>query len=122
GLSDVEWVVQLLQQCHGHGVSIVRTTSTMTALDALQDASILAHRDAQWLRDGYRFLSAIRNRLYLLRVRNVDVMPTDPDLTERLARSLGYGRGGRQDLEADRLRHKRHIRQVTERVFYGIER
>ncbi|MDX1659724.1 MAG: bifunctional [glutamine synthetase] adenylyltransferase/[glutamine synthetase]-adenylyl-L-tyrosine phosphorylase [Nitriliruptorales bacterium] len=120
GLSDVEWVVQLLQKQHGHDTSLIRTTATMTAIDALQDASILAHRDAQWLRDGYRFLSAIRNRLYLMRIRNVDVMPSEVDRLERLARGLGYGRGGRQELEADRLRHKRHVRQVTERVFYGI--
>jgi hypothetical protein len=33
---------------------------------------------------------------------------------------MGYGRGGRQQLEADWFRHARHVRRVTERSFYGI--
>jgi [glutamine synthetase] adenylyltransferase / [glutamine synthetase]-adenylyl-L-tyrosine phosphorylase len=121
GLSDVEWVVQLLQRRHGGRVHVVRSASTATAIDALEDAELLGHRDADWLRDGYRFLSRIRNGLYLLRQRNVDVLPTQPDVLERLARALGYGRGRWMDLEEDFLRHARHVRNVTERVFYGVE-
>ncbi len=121
GLSDVEWTVQMLQQRHGADVTMVRTTSTMEALDALQDASLIEHREAAWMRDGYRFLSRVRNRLYLMRQRNVDVLPKSADLTERLARSLGYGRGGRQDFEEEHRRHTRHVRRVTEHVFYDID-
>ncbi|MBW3662450.1 MAG: bifunctional [glutamine synthetase] adenylyltransferase/[glutamine synthetase]-adenylyl-L-tyrosine phosphorylase [Actinobacteria bacterium] len=119
GMTDVEWTVQLLQQRHGHHERVVRTPSTMAAVDGLQDAGLLDSRDATWLRDGYRLLARIRNHLYLLRERNVDVLPTNPDVLERLARSLGYGRGGRQVLEEDHLRATRRIRHVTERVFYG---
>ncbi|MFP5309405.1 MAG: bifunctional [glutamine synthetase] adenylyltransferase/[glutamine synthetase]-adenylyl-L-tyrosine phosphorylase [Actinomycetes bacterium] len=121
GLSDVEWVVQLLQRRHGAAVPMVRSASTATAIDALEDAELLGHRDADWLREGYRFLSRVRNALYLLRQRNVDVLPTQPDVLERLARSVGYGRGRRMELEEDFLRHARHVRAVTERVFYGME-
>jgi [glutamine synthetase] adenylyltransferase / [glutamine synthetase]-adenylyl-L-tyrosine phosphorylase len=99
----------------------VRTPSTMQALDALQDGSKISHQDARWLRDGYRFLSGLRNRLYLLRHRNVDVVPGPVDQLEVVARSLGYGRGGWQELEEERRRHARHARRVCERVFYGIE-
>jgi [glutamine synthetase] adenylyltransferase / [glutamine synthetase]-adenylyl-L-tyrosine phosphorylase len=121
GISDVEWTVQLLQQRHGAKEAAVRTPSTMGALDGLQDASVLEHQDVQWLRDGYRLLSRVRNRLYLLRQRDVDVMPPNAPMLELLARSLGYGRGGWQELEEDRRRYARHIRQITERVFYGQE-
>jgi [glutamine synthetase] adenylyltransferase / [glutamine synthetase]-adenylyl-L-tyrosine phosphorylase len=121
GLSDVEWTVQLLQQRHGADDPGVRTASTMQALDALQDASLIEHQDARWLRDGYRFISEIRNRLYLLRHRDVDVLPNVHSQFETLARAMGYGRGGWQALEEDRARHARHVRQVCERVFYGIE-
>ncbi|MBW3621433.1 MAG: bifunctional [glutamine synthetase] adenylyltransferase/[glutamine synthetase]-adenylyl-L-tyrosine phosphorylase, partial [Actinobacteria bacterium] len=121
GLSDVEWTVQLLQRQHGPDMPLVRTTNTMTALDALQDASLMDHRHAAWLRDGYRFLSTVRNRLYLLRQRNVDVLPKTAEVTERLARSLGYGRGGRQEFEEDHRRHTRHVRRVTEQVFYDVD-
>ena len=121
GLSDIEWTVQLLQQRHGRAHRALRTPATLRAIDTLQDADLLEHRDALWLRDAYRFLSHLRNRLYLLRYRNVDVVPTSQDELERLARSLGYERGGWQELEDDRRRHCRHVRRVCERVFYGIE-
>lgn len=121
GMSDVEWTVQLLQQRHGSQRSTLRSTSTMEALDALQDEELIAHRDATWLREGYHFASMLRNRLYLLRQRDVDVVPDNPYRLEVLARSLGHGRGGWQQLEEDWRRHARHVRQVCERVFYGVD-
>jgi glutamate-ammonia-ligase adenylyltransferase len=120
GLSDVEWTIQLILQQHGGRDPGLRTTSTMTAIDLLQDASLLAHRDAGWLRDGYRFLSQVCNRLYLRRHRDVDVLPASQLQLETLARAMGYGRGGWQELEEDRRRHQRHVRAVCERVFYGL--
>ncbi len=119
GLSDIEWTVQLLQQQAGTRQPVVRSTSTMQALDALEDVDLIDHQDATWLRDGYHFLSQVRNRLYLLRQRNVDVLPTSRADLDLLARSLGYGRGGWQDFESDHLRNVRHVRRVTERLFYG---
>jgi [glutamine synthetase] adenylyltransferase / [glutamine synthetase]-adenylyl-L-tyrosine phosphorylase len=121
GLSDVEWTVQLLQQLNGHARPVIRSTSTMDALDVLQDEDLIAHQDAAWLREGYHFLCEVRNRLYLLRHRDVDVLPQSRDQLEILARSLGYGRGGWQELDEERRKHARHVRQVCERVFYGIE-
>jgi glutamine synthetase adenylyltransferase len=74
----------------------------------------------QNVRDGYRFLSEVRNRLYLLRHRDVDVLPPSQPKLETLARSMGYGRGGWQEREDDRQRHARHVRGVCERLFYGM--
>jgi glutamate-ammonia-ligase adenylyltransferase len=119
GISDVEWTVQMLQLEHGGPRASLRTPSTLTALDAVQDEGLLDHRDVQWLRDGYRFATTVRNRLALLRQRDTDSLPSG-DRLEQLARAMGYGRGGRQQLEADWFRHARHVRRVTERTFYGI--
>ncbi len=121
GLSDVEWTVQLLQLRHGASADAARGVSTMRLLDSLQDADLLEHRDATWLREGYRFLSELRNRRYLLRHRDVDVLPSATATLETLARAMGYGRGGWQQLEEDRRRHARHVRSVCERVFYEQE-
>jgi len=121
GISDVEWTVQLLQLQHAAARPSLRTASTLTALDALQDEGLLDHGDAVWLREGYRFAVTIRNRLALLRQRDVDVLPSGRDRLERLARAMGYGRGSHQQLEADWFRHARHVRRVAEREFYGIE-
>ncbi len=118
GLSDVEWTVQLVLQQHGGAQPSLRTPSTMAGIDLLQDASLLDHRDADWLRDGYRFLSELRNRLYLRRHRDVDVLPSSQLQLETLARAMGYGRGGWQELEEERRRYARRVRAVCERVFY----
>ena len=119
GLSDVEWTVQLKLQEHGGRDLGLRTPGTMEALDLLQDAGLLEHRDVEWLRDGYRFLSELRNRLYLRRHRDVDVLPSSQLQLETLARAMGYGRGGWQELEEDHRRHARHVRAVCEREFYA---
>jgi [glutamine synthetase] adenylyltransferase / [glutamine synthetase]-adenylyl-L-tyrosine phosphorylase len=119
GISDVEWTVQLLQLEHGANRTALRSPSTLAALDAIQDEGILDHRDVERLRDGFRFATTVRNRLALLRQRDTDVLPTG-DRLEQLARAMGYGRGGRQQLEADWFRHARHIRAITERSFYGM--
>ena len=121
GMADVEWTVQLLQQQHGATLSALRTPGTLDAIDSLQDAEILTDRDATWLRDGYRFLAELRNRMYLLRFRDVDVFPTALAQRELLGRALGYGRNGWRELEEERLRHARHVRRVCEQQFYGVE-
>lgn len=121
GISDVEWTVQLLQLQYAAARPALRTPSTLAALDAIQDEGLLAHGDVVWLREGYRFAVTIRNRLALLRQREVDVLPSGRDRLERVARAMGYGRGSHQQLEADWFRHARHVRRVAEREFYGIE-
>ena len=119
GISDVEWTVQLLQLEHAGERAALRTPSTLAGLDALEDESLLDHRDVERLRDGFRFATTVRNRLALLRHRETDVLPSGERL-EQLARAMGYGRGGRQQLEADWFRHARRVRAITERVFYGM--
>ena len=50
GLSDVEWVVQLLQLQHGAAEPGLRTTSTLPALEAATEAGLLDAGDAEALR------------------------------------------------------------------------
>jgi glutamate-ammonia-ligase adenylyltransferase len=119
GIADVEWTVQLLQMEHGRARAAMRTASTLAALDAAEDEGVLDHRDVERLRDGIRFALTVRNRLALLGQRDADVLPVG-DRLEQLARAMGYGRGGRQQVEADWFRHARHVRAITERVFYGM--
>jgi [glutamine synthetase] adenylyltransferase / [glutamine synthetase]-adenylyl-L-tyrosine phosphorylase len=120
GLLDVEWTVQYLQQRYGAAHPMLQSTNTMSALDGAQDDAVLDHRDAAWLRDGYYFLSRVRNRLYLLRHRDVDVLPVSAGDLNRLAHSLGFGPSGRQAFEEEHLRHTRHVRRVAERVFFEM--
>ena len=118
GLSDVEWVAQLLQLQYAHEVPGLRTTRTLTALDAAVEAGLLDASDAETLTDAWRMATRIRNAIMLVRGRASDLLPTEHH-RERSAvtRVLGYPASG--DLLEDYRRHARHARMVVERVFYG---
>ncbi len=122
GLADIEWTVQLLQMMHGHQTPEVLVPGTLEALTRLRDSDWIEEADAAVLAEAYDFLSRIRNRLYLRRERSVDELPrSGPDGTELLARSLGYERGEWQDFEDDHARHRRRVRAVCQRVFFGMD-
>src|SRR5690606_26813628 len=61
GLSDVEWVAQLIQLRHAGRQPSLRTTSTLEALDRAVDASLLAADDRDQLADAWRLATRVRN-------------------------------------------------------------
>ncbi|MBI5158471.1 MAG: bifunctional [glutamine synthetase] adenylyltransferase/[glutamine synthetase]-adenylyl-L-tyrosine phosphorylase [Acidimicrobiia bacterium] len=118
-LADVEWVVQLLQMEHAHGVAELRGPSTLGALAALRHTGVLTGEDADSLDRAYRFCAAVRNRLFLRAGRIRDSLPTDPIEATAVARSLGYDLAPRTSLREEYQRVTRRARRVVERVFYG---
>jgi glutamate-ammonia-ligase adenylyltransferase len=118
GLSDVEWVAQLLQLQHAHEVPGLRTTRTLAALDAAVEAGLLASDDATILTDAWRMATRIRNAIMLVRGRASDLLPSEHH-RERSAVTtvLGYPASGA--LLEDYRRRARLARKVVERVFYG---
>ncbi|WP_433325714.1 bifunctional [glutamine synthetase] adenylyltransferase/[glutamine synthetase]-adenylyl-L-tyrosine phosphorylase [Spirillospora sp. CA-294931] len=120
GLSDVEWVAQLLQLRHAQEVPALRTTRTLAALDAAVAARLLDAEDAAVLSEAWELATRIRGTMMLVRGRASDLLPTDHH-HERSAvtRVLGYPGAG--DLLEDYRRCARRARAVVERVFYGEE-
>ena len=119
GLSDVEWVVQLLQLTHAHEVPSLRTTRTLTALRAAQEAGLIGGDDAAALAASWRLATRIRNAVVLLRGRSSDVLPAKQAERAAVARILGYSPDASQDLVEDYRRTARRARAVMERLFYG---
>ena len=119
GLSDVEWTVQLLQMCHAHEVPGLRTTSTLPALDAAQEAGLIAPAQAAALRDSWTFASRLRNASVLYRGRPTDSVPSDLRVADGVSRILGGEPGSGAVLAQEYRRVARHARAVTEEVFYG---
>jgi glutamate-ammonia-ligase adenylyltransferase len=119
GLSDVEWVVQLLQLTHAHEVPVLRTTRTLTALSAAQAAGLIGREDAAELAASWRLATRIRNAVVLLRGRSADVLPAKQAELAAVARILGYSPDASQDLVEDYRRTARRARAVMERLFYG---
>jgi len=118
-LSDVEWFVQLLQLQHAHEVEGLRTTSTLKALTAAEGAGLVTAVDSRKLRDAWIFASRARSAMTLWTARTSDVLPTDRQQLEGVARLMEYPPGSASQLEEDYLRVTRLARQVFEKRFYG---
>lgn len=119
GLSDVEWLVQLLQLQHAGQHQELRTTSTVGALDAAADLGLLAREDADLLASAWRLASRIRSANVIWTGKASDLLPSSRRDLEAVARWCGYEPGNAAALEEDYLRLSRRARAVFERVFYG---
>jgi [glutamine synthetase] adenylyltransferase / [glutamine synthetase]-adenylyl-L-tyrosine phosphorylase len=119
GLSDVEWVAQLLQLRHAAAVPELRTTRTLAALTAACAAGFISAADSRTLIEAWLLASRIRDAVMLVRGRPSDTLPTSPVDLAVVARVLGYPPDGSQDLVQDWRRSARHARGVVERIFYG---
>ncbi|MFD5225566.1 bifunctional [glutamine synthetase] adenylyltransferase/[glutamine synthetase]-adenylyl-L-tyrosine phosphorylase [Microbacterium sp. NPDC058342] len=118
-LSDVEWMVQVLQLQHGHRVPDLRTTSTLQALDAAVLADLLPAAGAEQLRGAWQLASRLRSAMTLLTGQTRDVLPTEIRELDGLGRLLGYPDRSGGALEEDYLRTTRRARRVFEKQFYG---
>ena len=120
GLSDVEWVAQLLQLRHACAVPALRTTGTLAALAAACDEGLLAAADAEALQRGMAARHQDQECGHAGRPAGPPTCfrPAQPELAGT-ARLLGYRPDGSQDLVQDWRRAARRARAVMERVFYG---
>lgn len=117
-LSDVEWLVQLLQLQQGTAHPSLRTPSTLAALNACVAAGIVSVADGAALREAWLISSHIRSATTLFTSRGSDLVPLDRHQLEGIARILGYPIGRGTELENDYLRITRRSRQVFERLFF----
>jgi glutamate-ammonia-ligase adenylyltransferase len=118
GLSDVEWVAQLIQLRHAGELPSLRTTRTLEALRAAVAAGLLPAEDEAVLAEAWRFASRIRDAIMLVRGRAADSIPADVRERTLLSRALGYPPEASEDFLDDYRRVTRRARQVVERVFY----
>jgi glutamate-ammonia-ligase adenylyltransferase len=119
GLTDVEWVAQLLQLKHARAVPGLRTTRTIPALHAARDRGLIDAADADALTTAWLVATRIRNAVVLVRGRAGDTVPTSQPELGAVARVLGYAPEASQELIQDHRRAARRARAVMERIFYG---
>lgn len=118
-LSDVEWLVQLLQLRHAGAVPGLRTQSTIQALTAAAAAGLLDVHDAERLAAAWLLSSRLRSAMTLWSNRTADLLPADHRQLDAIARLLEYPPGSAAALEDEYLRVTRRARAVFERLFYG---
>jgi [glutamine synthetase] adenylyltransferase / [glutamine synthetase]-adenylyl-L-tyrosine phosphorylase len=119
GLTDVEWVAQLLQLRHAHAVPALRTTRTLATLRAASGEGLISGPDAEALCAAWRLATRIRNAVMLVRGRPGDSVPSAQPELGAVARLLGYPADASHDLVQDYRRAARRARGVMERLFYG---
>ena len=118
-LSDVEWLVQIVQLQHGHAHASIRTPKTLDALQACVEANLIDAHDARVLREAWILASRVRSASVLWANKRSDVLPNDRRALEGMARILEYPPHSASALEQDYLAFTRRSRMVFERLFYG---
>ncbi|WP_127474972.1 bifunctional [glutamine synthetase] adenylyltransferase/[glutamine synthetase]-adenylyl-L-tyrosine phosphorylase [Microbacterium sulfonylureivorans] len=118
-LSDVEWLVQLLQLEHAHAVPAMRTTSTLGALSAAREAGLVPAVAAERLTEAWRLASRLRSANTLLSGQTSDVLPADRKRLDGIGRLLEYPPRSATQVEEDYLGTTRRARRVFEKLFYG---
>ena len=118
GLRDVEFSVQLLQLVHGRSDVMLRSPTTMVALESLATWGYVGRDDAATLAEAYRFLRTLEHRIQLHKLRRTHTMPDDEAELRRLGRSLGFRQDPVGELVATWRRHAREVRRLHEKLFY----
>ncbi|EYT52530.1 glutamine-synthetase [Leucobacter sp. UCD-THU] len=119
GISDVEWLVQLLQLREGQRHPELRTVSTLRALEAANELELLGPHEADHLADSWRFASRVRSALKLWTGRSSDSLPVDRTDLDGIAGVLDLPRGRTFELEERWFAVSRRARAVFEREFFG---
>ena len=104
-LSDVEWLIQLLQLKHGKNKPAIRTARTLEALSELVAEGLLQSQDAEVLKESWLLASRIRSAIYLWSGKRSDLLPNDRRQLEAIARLLHYPHGSASALEDLSLIH-----------------
>jgi len=118
GLRDVEFSVQLLQLVHGRSDVMLRSPSTLVALEALSTWGYVGREDGATLSAAYRFLRSLEHRIQLHELRRSHIVPDDDADLRRIGRSLGFRTDPVAELTAEWRRHAREVRRIHEKLFY----
>ncbi|MBE7466934.1 MAG: bifunctional [glutamate--ammonia ligase]-adenylyl-L-tyrosine phosphorylase/[glutamate--ammonia-ligase] adenylyltransferase [Planctomycetes bacterium] len=129
GIRDIEFTVQFLQLLHGGQHPEVRTGHTLFALRRLRQQGLLTQFEADRLETAYIFHRQVEHRLQLHGDQQTHMLPADPAVRRRIARSLGYTDGLGEDgqpasaevvFERDRQHHVKRVRDLFEHLFANL--
>ncbi|MBA8889627.1 glutamate-ammonia-ligase adenylyltransferase [Dokdonella fugitiva] len=104
GIREIEFIVQLVQLIRGGREPTLRARGLLPALAACEQLGFIPSARAQRLREAYRFLRRLENRVQMFADQQTHEIPADGELRERLA--LALGRTGWSALEAELRVHR----------------
>ncbi|MGF1644941.1 MAG: bifunctional [glutamate--ammonia ligase]-adenylyl-L-tyrosine phosphorylase/[glutamate--ammonia-ligase] adenylyltransferase [Thiotrichales bacterium] len=118
GIREVEFTVQVFQLIYGGRDHHLQGASLLPRLEYLAERGLMPAEDVAELREGYRFLRRVENRLQMVNDQQVHALPGDLDARWRLARGLGYSDWATFYIELER--HRARINAHFQKVF-GVE-
>lgn len=116
GLSDVEWLAQLLQLRYGHQHLGLRSASTLHVLRAAKELELISAQDLAGLCDAWVMATKIRNAIMLVRGKSGDELPRDARDLRAVAHVMGFQTGGELTQEWQRI--SRRSRQIFDQRFF----
>ncbi|MGJ0204440.1 bifunctional [glutamine synthetase] adenylyltransferase/[glutamine synthetase]-adenylyl-L-tyrosine phosphorylase [Leucobacter sp. gxy201] len=121
GISDVEWLLQLIQLRHAAEHPELRTVSSLETLAAARRLGYLTATEAEHLEDSWRFASEVRSAAKLWSGKASDVLPTNWADLAGIAGVLDLPGELVSELEERWFAVARRARAVFEREFFGYE-
>lgn len=122
GIRDIEFLVQALQRLHGGDDPWLRSSSTLFALQKLQDKGWLSAHDHGSLSRAYHFLRVVEHRLQLDRDQQTHRLPESKEQLDLVARRSGVrgpaGEAGSK-LMAELSRFMKQVEEIYSRVLRG---
>jgi glutamate-ammonia-ligase adenylyltransferase len=90
GIREIEFIVQLVQLIRGGREPTLRARGLLPALAACEQLGFIPGERAKRLRDAYRFLRRLENRVQMFADAQTHEIPADAPTRERIALALGY--------------------------------
>ena len=118
GIAEIEFVMRLLQIRHGAADTTLQRRDAIGALSALEDASKLSPADGRILREAYRFLRRIENRIRMYEGRAGSLIPQTAEAQKELALRLGV----KGDLAQTIDEHRSSVHRVYRRIYTELLR
>ncbi|MEM9643363.1 MAG: glutamate-ammonia-ligase adenylyltransferase [Planctomycetota bacterium] len=106
GLGDLQLTIRFLQLLHGGDTDELRTHNTRAAIDALEQAGCLTHRESSVLSSNLAKLTRLEHQLSIIAGTRQTRLPEQPKRTQHLAWQMGLRDVERRVGDADRFLEK----------------
>jgi glutamate-ammonia-ligase adenylyltransferase len=116
-ISDVEWLIQLMQLRYAGNNPELRTLTTLDTLASLVKLGHIDDADSHVLEDAWIMASRVRSAQVLALDKASDELPIDRNKLEALARILEFEPGSATELEERYLAVTRRSRAVFQKLF-----
>jgi [glutamine synthetase] adenylyltransferase / [glutamine synthetase]-adenylyl-L-tyrosine phosphorylase len=122
GIRGVEFWVQAHQLIHGGKDPRLRARGTLPALATLAAAGYAPAGQTEPLAAAYRFLRDVEHKLQIVRDRQTQIIPSEPDELRALVRRLGFvGADGEAPFWREHARHTGVVDAAFTALFHGAE-